>query len=208
LRLQRHFAIDDPADVRRIVHENGWALLVTQGPEGLHATHFPVLVDDAGGAGDELVVVGHLAAADPQSSDLEAGREALIVVQGPHGYVSPDWYEAGPYVPTWNYAAVHLRGVVEILPGAAGFDVLRRTVEHFESAREQPWQLDDALDYARRIAPATLAFRLRPTSIEAKAKLSQDKPREVQARVAKALDRPGPYSQPALAAEMRRLLDL
>jgi transcriptional regulator len=42
----------------------------------------------------------------------------------------------------------------------------------------------------------------------AKAKLSQDKPRAVQERVVASLEQPGPYQQPELAAEMRRVLGI
>lgn len=198
------FAMPDPAEARRLIDGYGWAVLVTGGTAGLRATHIPCLLDPAAAGGQDLVILGHTARADPQSRDLTAGDEVLLVFQGPHGYISPAWYESGPYVPTWNYEAVHVHGVPEVLEGEAGFSVLERTVEHFEAAFEEPWSLGSSMDYARRIAPGTVAFRLRATRVEAKAKLSQDKPEEARARVAAALERPGPHRQPELAAEMRR----
>ena len=195
-------------DVRRVVSENGFALLTATGPDGIRAAHMPCLLDpdhDPGGDAEELVVVGHTARADPVSRYLEEGRELLLVFQGAHGYISPDWYEAEPYVPTWNFVAVHVHGVPEVLEGDEGFAVLERTVDQYEAARERPWRLaGQSLDYARRIAAGTVPFRLRATRVDAKAKLSQDKPEEIRDRVADALERPGPYSDPGLAAEMRR----
>jgi transcriptional regulator len=38
------------------------------------------------------------------------GAEALFVINGPDGYISPDWYGAPDQVPTWNYVAVELVG--------------------------------------------------------------------------------------------------
>lgn len=194
-------------DVRRLVSENGFAMLTASGPDGLRASHMPCLLDaehDPGGDAEELVIVGHTARADPVSRYLEDGRELLLVFQGAHGYISPGWYEAEPYVPTWNFVAVHVHGAPQVLEGEEGFAVLERTVEHYEAARERPWRLaGQSLDYARRIAAGTVPFRLRATSVEAKAKLSQDKPAEIQDRVAEALERPGPYHHPGLAAEMR-----
>jgi transcriptional regulator len=85
--------------------------------------------------------------------------------------------------------------------------VLERTVEHVEAARDGPWELrGDALAYARRIAHETAAFRVRSAVIQAKAKLSQDKPRRIQDRVIAALQEGGPYRNARLAAEMRRVL--
>jgi transcriptional regulator len=209
---QRHYAIESMAEVRRLISEHGWALLVTNGPSGPAVAHVPCLLDperDPGGEARELVVIGHAARADPAVACLADGGEALLVFQGPHGYISPAWYEDGPYVPTWNFVVVHLYGVPEVLAGAEAFDVLVRTVDHFEAARDEPWRLEgDALDHAHRIASGTLPFRLRATRIDAKAKLSQDKPRVVQERVVVALEAEGPYRQPELAAAMRSTLGI
>lgn len=203
--VQREYAMGTD-EVRRLVAGNGWAVLVTP---GLRAAHVPCLLDpehDPGGDDEPLIVLAHTARADPVSPELALGREVLLVFQGPNGYISPAWYEAGPYVPTWNFSAVHVHGAPELLEGDEAFAVLERTVEHFEAARDTPWRLaGDALPYARRIAPGTVPFRLRAVRVEAKAKLSQDKPPEVQDRVIAALERPGPYRNPELAAEMRRI---
>jgi transcriptional regulator len=97
--------------------------------------------------------------------------------------------------------------VPELLEGQEAFSVLALTVEHFEAARDDPWTLQgSSLDYAHRIAPGTVRFRLRSVTVRAKAKLSQDKPREIEERVVAALEEPGPYANPALASEMRRVL--
>jgi transcriptional regulator len=204
--VQREYAMHGMGEVRRLVDRYGWAVLVT---DGLRAAHVPCLLDpahDPGGDDEPLVILTHTARADPVSADLAEGREILLVFQGPNGYISPAWYEAGPYVPTWNFSAVHVYGVPELLDSEDGFAVLERTVEHFEAARDTPWRLaGDALPYARRIAPGTVPFRLHAVRVEAKAKLSQDKPPEVQDRVIAALEQPGPHRNAELAAEMRRL---
>jgi transcriptional regulator len=209
--VQRHYAIDSMHEVRRLITSYGWSLLVTGG-DHLAVAHVPCLLDsehDPGGDARDLVVIGHAARADPAVARLADGGEVLLVFQGPHGYVSPAWYEDGPYVPTWNFLSIHVYGVPELLDGDEAFGVLERTVDHFEAAREDPWRLDgDALEHAHRIAAGTLPFRLRATRIDAKAKLSQDKPRAVQERVVVALEAEGPYRQPVLAAEMRRTLGI
>ena len=197
--VHRHFRLDDQA-ARAIVRDNPWAMLVT-GDGRPEATHLPVLLDEA--VTDRLEVVGHVARADPQARALETAAEVLLVFQGPHGYVSPSWYGDGPYVPTWNYVAVHARGVPELLEGEPAYDVLRATVERFEAAFPQPWDLGSVEGYARRIAAGTVCFRLRPTSVDAKGKLSQDKPEAVRRRVTAALAAEGPYRNPDLAEAMR-----
>ena len=204
------YAMKSMEDVRRLIREHGWALLVVGSSGDLRAAHVPCLLDpvhDAGGAGEQLVIIGHTARADPVVSALHAGQQVLLVFQGPNGYISPAWYGEGPSPPTWNFTAVHVRGIPQVLEGGEAFSVLERTVEHFEAARDDPWELcGDALAYARRIAHETAPFRVRSAAIQAKAKLSQDKPRRIQDRVIAALEEGGPYRNTQLAAEMRRVL--
>jgi transcriptional regulator len=207
--VQRHYAMQGMREVRRLVTNHGWAVLTTR---ALRAAHVPCLLDDEhdqGGDSDELVMIGHTARLDPVSRDLGTGEEVLVVFQGPHGYISPAWYGDGPFIPTWNFIVAHVYGVPEVLEGEEAFFVLERTVDHFEASQTQPWRLaGGSLDYARRIAPDTVPFRIRARRVEAKAKLSQDKAPEIQDRVIAALERPGPYRQPKLAAEMRRILGM
>jgi transcriptional regulator len=205
------YAMASTEDVRRLIREHGWALLVVRSSGDLLAAHVPCLLDpvhDAGGAGEQLVIIGHTARADPVVPALLAGHAVLLVFQGPNGYVSPAWYGEGPSPPTWNFTAVHVRGIPEVLEGGEAFSVLERTVERFEAARDDPWELrGDALAYARRLAGETAAFRVRSAAVQAKAKLSQDKPRRIQDRVIAALEEGGPYRNAQLAAEMRRVLE-
>jgi len=177
----------------------------------LRATHLPCLLDpvhDAGGTAEQLVIIGHTARADPVVSKLLSGQAVLLVFQGPNGYISPAWYGEDPSLPTWNFTAVHVLGIPEVLQGGEAFSVLERTIEHFEAAQDNPWELrGDALAYAQRLAHETVPFRVRSAAIQAKAKLSQDKPRRIQDRVIAALEAGGPYQNVQLAAEMRRVLE-
>ena len=44
-----------------------------------------------------------------------AGRPVLAIFHGPHAYISPSWYESADVVPTWNYVAVHVSGVLRLI---------------------------------------------------------------------------------------------
>jgi transcriptional regulator len=76
-------------------------------------------------------------------------------------------------------------------------------VDHFEAAVEHPWSLDRMGETAREMADQVIAFRIRPDSWHAEAKLSQDKPGNERERILAGLERPGPYAHAALAAAMR-----
>jgi transcriptional regulator len=194
VHIKDAFVVRDVDVARSIVRAHPFATLVTG---DLRVTHMPCLVDEDT---DELAIVGHVARADPVAESLDG--PLLAIFHGPHGYVSGSWY-ASETIPTWNYVMLHMQGRPALFADA--MPVLERTVDHFEAAVEQPWSLDRMGDTAREMAAQVVAFRLRPDSWHAEAKLSQDKPDEERARVLAGLERSGPYGNAGLAAAMRRL---
>ena len=199
-----YYALTDVAAQRAIVEHHPWALLMTAHPDGPVVSHLPVLLEpDQHG----LTVRSHVARDDAALHGL-GDHEVVLVFQGPHGYVSPSFYVATPYVPTWNFVVLHLHGRPELLDAAATYEVLNATVDHFESARDEPWRLASVADYADDLARFTVGFRLRPHRIVAKAKMSQDKDPAIIRRVVAALDDDPHHADPDLAAYMRRLHDL
>lgn len=194
-------AVTDPAVVRRLIDENPWATLVSHARGELVASHYPVLLEE----GDRLAVVTHLGRPDDQVHDLTSGGEVLLIVAGPHGYVSPSWYSPeGVRAPTWNFSVAHCHGTPEVLSLDDNIAVLRRLVARFEQHVDQPLYLED--DTAARLAPGTVGIRLPIDRFTCKVKMSQDKDPRSQAQVLDALRRPGPYHHPVLAEEMERAL--
>jgi transcriptional regulator len=198
---QRLFAIDDPAELRRLIHDHPWVTLASDRDAASPVvSHLPVVVDpDTEG----VALLGHLARADAVEHEL-GRRDIVVIVQGPHGYISPSWYDAGPYVSTWNFVVLHLHGRPEILDADATYDVLDRTVDRFEAERPEPWRLDSVPEYAASLVPHVVGFRLVPDRVVGKAKLSQDKPAEVYDRVVAALEVDPVHGNAEVAGAMRR----
>jgi len=203
VRQNPSFAMTDVGELRRLIDLNPWATLVSAADDGLVASHYVVLLDDER---DDLTVVGHVGRPDDLIHDL-GGRELLLVFQGPHGYISPGWYGEVAAVPTWNFVSVHLSGVPELLSAEENLRVLDRLVDRFESAMPAPRRMGERPndpEFVERLERGTIGFRLTPTRIVAKRKLSQNKSGEVVETIIAELDGDGPYAHPALAAEMRR----
>lgn len=177
------FATETQAHAVELVRQNPFALLVSAVGGTPVATHTPVLLD--GEAGESFVgasLLGHLARANPQWRDWKRGTEVLVVFGGPHGYVSPTTYAVDPAVPTWDYAAVHLTGRIEVIEDV--LDVVERTVAAVESCRAPVWRPSEASrEVFAKLAPGVVAFRVHITAEERMFKLSQDKDDEVRARV-------------------------
>lgn len=203
MRHNPKHAVTDEAVVRRLIAENPWATIVSHNGEELVASHYPVLLDDRA-APSELTVVTHVGKPDDRIHELGAS-EVLLIVAGPHGYVSPSWYsEEMTRVPTWNFSVAHCYGIPEILDADENLRVLTRLVEHFEQQVENPAYLDPEI--GARVSRGTVGLRIPITRFVCKVKMSQDKDDRSQQQVLKALRSPGPYENPRVADEMDRAL--
>lgn len=200
--LPKHFVEDRPEALARLIGQHGFATLVTNGPDGLVASHVPLLYDrDRGPHG---ALTGHLARANPQVRDLAAGCEALAIFHGPHAYVSPRWYATHPSVPTWNYVTVHAYGSPRLIEGPVELAQLVATLsETYEAGQEAPWRYADLPDsYARAMLRAIVGFEIAVRKLEGKFKLSQNRDATDRANVIAALRREGGPDGAAVAALM------
>jgi transcriptional regulator len=203
MRQNPSFAMTDVGEIRRLIQHHPWVTLVSSGADGLVASHYAVLLDDDR---DDLTIVGHVG--KPDDAILGLGdRELLVVVQGPHGYISPRWYGDVPAVPTWNFVSAHLSGIPELLTPDENLRVLDRLVERFEGEDGRGlYRAPNDPAFVDRLAAGTVGFRLTPTRVVAKRKLSQNRPADVVDTIIEGLG-DGPDASPALAAEMRRAAD-
>ncbi len=195
-------AVEDPEFVRELIRANPWATLVSEGEGGLVASHYPVLVDEEA---DGLALLTHLGRPDEVVHEIGDG-EMLVIVQGPHGYISPSWYAPGATrAPTWNFTVAHLHGVPRVLAEEENLDVLSRLVERFEREVAEPLYLDR--EWAAPVAHGTVGLRIPVERFTCKRKLSQDEDPDSRRQAIAALRAPGPYHHAELADEMERVAD-
>ena len=195
------YIVTDPDEIKRLIRENPWATIVSNTATGLVASHYPVILEeDAEG----ISIVSHVGRPDEKLHEL-GEHEVLVIIQGPHGYISPSWYPENDFVPTWDHVTAHLYGVPEILSDVENFRVLGELVDHFEDRMPHPVSLDIDEDSARRIAKGTVGLRLTVTRFDARLKLSQNKAPEVIDRIIDELQAGEHYSNPDLAREVRRI---
>ncbi|HYI34187.1 MAG TPA: FMN-binding negative transcriptional regulator [Glaciibacter sp.] len=204
MRQNPSFVLADHEEIKRLVRENPWVTMVSNTESGLVASHYPVILDESS---DDLVLLSHVGRPDEQLHELGA-HELLVIVQGPHGYISPGWYDDKPAVPTWNFVVAHFYGTPELLSDEENLGVLAALVDHFEDRMPEPRRMNGTIEnaqYAARIVSGTVGFRLKVTRMVAKSKLSQNRPTETVDRIIDELGGDGPYASPALAAEMQRV---
>jgi len=200
--VPRHFAMDKLDEQHALIEAHDFAVLVVSGPDGLFATHVPMMLKrDEGKFG---TLYAHLARTNPQASML--GRDMLAVFSGPHGYISPSWYsDRAKNVPTWNYSAVHCYGVAHAIAGET-LPLLSDMTAIYEKERANGWRADELTADIRESLPrGVVGLRMEITRIEGKAKLSQNKPRAERERLIDGLKAAGDTT---LAAVMEHQLNL
>lgn len=173
--LPEAFKTSDLRELDRLAAYSAFATLISQVDGAPFASHLPVLYHRATGEAGEVRLSGHWARANPQWRQIE-GQRALLILHGPHAYISPRWYlEPEKNVPTWNYAVAHVYGQVRVTQDT---DELARIVtmlsEQYEAGARTPWRFQDAGEAGKTRLKAIVGFELVAQEIQLKLKLGQN----------------------------------
>jgi len=175
------------------------------GADGVQISHVPVIWP----TGDRAVLRTHVAAANPQGKLADGavadGAVVTVIFSGPHGYISPTWYETNPAVPTWNYTAVHVQGPVSvILDPEERRSTVRDLANRFEGVGEGAWDFD-ALPKGYRDGQmkGIIVLEIAIETLTGKFKLSQNRPPEDRKGVVRHLEQSNRPDDRTLAAFMR-----
>lgn len=192
------FRNDDRQLAEALIDEVGFGMVFLTTPDGPRVAHTPIL-----STGDGAVQF-HVARGNAIARHLD-GETALVVVNGPDGYVSPRWYADGEQVPTWNYVSLELEGRVRRMD-QDGLAALLEDLSTFNEERVEdgtPWTMDKLPDAKRRqLMAGIVGFEMEVLAWRPTFKLSQNKPADERRRVADGLEASG---HPAIAQLMRTL---
>jgi transcriptional regulator len=192
------------------IERHDFGLLVSQGepaadqPQAeMIASQIPFLVARRG---ERLLLQSHIARANPQAADLDRGSAVLAIFAGPHAYISPGWYEAGPAVPTWNYASVHAYGTAHAIRDPDWLrDMVERLSARHEAREAVPWRMRDLPpSYLESMLRGIVGIEIVVSRLEGKFKLSQNRPAADRPRIIAALERREDEGSREVAALMRQ----
>jgi len=191
--VPKHYQVDERWS-KALIYSHPLAILMTNGVSVPFATHLPVVVPphvreqfDAGFSLEGQTIFGHLNRANPHWEALQKGGPSTLVFHGKNSYISPTVYEVTPAAPTWNFTAVHLHGNIRVIrERESTLQVIRWTVDAFESEFGKNWDMGPSLGYFDRIVDGVGAFEFDIIGVDAMFKLSQEQPAEVQTRVVRS----------------------
>ena len=193
------FRQTDQKHALALVRQRGFGQLSINGEHGPLVSHIPFLLNDAADMA-EL----HLVRSNPIARITDP-IPAVITVNGPDAYISPDWYNVPDQVPTWNYIAVHMRGQLK-QSDVDLHDLLDRQTAAFEKrlSPKKPWisrKMGDGV--MEKMMRMILPFRFQIAEITSTFKLGRNKPDQVRLDAANQLETGIGNDLATLAALMR-----
>lgn len=197
------FECKDLEEALNLVEHYPFAILISQ-QEGLpFISHLPLIGEREG---DQLVLTGHLAKANPHERILRT-QPVTVVFRGAHTFITPIWYPQ-ENVPTWNYSALHLTGRAEILENFEDtVSCLKKLTHHMEKLYPSGWNffMPEDLDGPHKLLKGISGFRIRVDSFQFKRKLSQNRNAEEIAGVLKGLAERTDDESKGVLRDMRKI---
>ena len=197
--IPKNYREEEVKAILAFLRENEFATLVTYDGEKPVASHLLTEVVDDGG---NITIFGHMSRANPLWKLLDPNREALVIFQGPHAYISATWYNH-VNVPTWNYVSVHAYGKPELVTEHDEvYALLSRLVKRHEGATD--YRMESLpQDFVQKEMKGVVAFKLDVTRLEAAYKLSQNRNDEDYKNIIIELEKRKDDLSAGVAAAMR-----
>ncbi len=172
--LPAQFKSEDDKHARLLMRENPFASLISLDDAGLpYVTHLPLHLDERG---EQLVLLGHCAKANPHWQYLQARPLSTVIFMGPHAYLSPGVYPDRARVPTWNYLAVHCSVQTKLIKEPDAKDkLLKKLIGDHEPAYAEQWRALGA-EFAQKMLAGIVGFELQVTDLQTKLKINQHRP--------------------------------
>lgn len=166
----KHFS-DPHADALAIAEQIALAALICSHQDTIVVNHIPFYIDR-----DKHCLVGHLARANPDLNTYTATRNVCAVFNGPHGYISPNYY-LSEQVPTWNYSVVHIHGLFRLIDDTATTkDIITHLSDLHEARFSTPWKIDKlSPQKTDAMLRAIIGVEIQIERVELKQKLSQNR---------------------------------
>jgi transcriptional regulator len=199
------FHTQDASRNLAFARDRGFGILAVNGEDGPVMSHVPFLLDKDGGS-----VWLHLVRSNPIARLLKEPCRARIAVSGPDSYISPDWYGIADQVPTWNYVAVHLTGLLELRPQEELHGILERQSALFENRLQpkSPWKKRKmSVGVMDRMMRAIVPCRMAVSDVDGTWKLNQNKTGEVRLNAAAHVEAYGQGTELGVLAALMRAAD-
>jgi transcriptional regulator len=186
----KHFKADNHAEVLDFMKAHPFITLcgVDENNEPL-ATHLPVLFEERN---EKIFLLAHAMRKQDHTIAFLQNNKVLVIFSGEHSYISASWYSNKQGASTWNYKAVHAKGLLHFMDDKGLYEILVKLTDHFEGTTESPAAVKHMDEkYVADNMKAIVAFEIELTDIQHVFKISQNKNDADKENIANELDKRG-----------------
>ena len=197
-----HFKASDNKEVIEFMHQHPFIVLCGVNANNKPvATHVPCLIEERD---DKIFLRAHVMRKQEHTQAFEENSNVLAIFHGAHTYVSASWYENKQIASTWNYQAVHAKGILKFLDEKGLHWLLTKLTETFENNPHSP-SLVQKLDenYVTTMMKAIIAFEVEVTEVQHIFKLSQNRDKKSYENIIEHLSTQNADAQ-TIAATMKQ----
>ncbi|HPH37615.1 MAG TPA: FMN-binding negative transcriptional regulator [Sediminibacterium sp.] len=203
--LTNHFSVAEQADILAFMQSNSFATICGIGEDGAPvATHVPVMISFRE---NKLFLQAHIMRKQAHTDAFEHNDKVMAIFNGPHAYISAKHYEPQNTASTWNYSAVHAKGIIRFLGDTELYTMLKNLTAQFEQDPGSPSLMQHmSEDYILSNMKAIVAFEIEVTQLQHVFKWSQNKPSHIQDNIIQTLAK-GSLEEQLAAEEMKKRLN-
>jgi transcriptional regulator len=203
--INNHFSVAEQADILAFMQSNSFATICGIGEDGAPvATHVPVMISFRE---NKLFLQAHIMRKQAHTDAFEHNDKVMAIFNGPHAYISAKHYEPQNTASTWNYSAVHAKGIIRFLGDTELYTMLKNLTAQFEQDPGSPSLMQHmSEDYIQSNMKAIIAFEIEVTQLQHVFKWSQNKPSHIQDNIIQTLAK-GTLEEQLAAKEMKKRLN-
>ncbi len=196
--LPPSFTESDPDKLYQFILDYPFATVIISNQDELEIAHLPLSLN---ATKDKLF--GHIAKPNPLAKLLQSNQKVKVIFHGPHGYISPTFYpEPIDQVSTWNYAVVHVDGIIRQLNP----ELLSSKLDELQSQQDVTYSIDWSNPHISRKLAGIIGFEITINKIIGKFKLSQNRTKDEQDNIIHHLEQSEDANSLELASYMQKIL--
>lgn len=200
--IPKKFKWEDKGQILEFINQNPFGLLCMNDEPVPSASHLPFFWEDDGSEWGLLTT--HVAKGNRIAQLLDKPTQALVVLQGSHGYVSPSWYDH-VNVPTWNYVSCYLTVKACLTNRDETVALLTKILHHYEQGRENGRKMEDYTEeFLESHYQGLYGIKLEIVKVEGAIKLSQNRDKDNFERVVGQFENSSNTEENCLAKDMKR----
>ncbi len=196
-----YFTEQDQDLVIAFMKENSFAVVTGFGEEYPVASHLPLNFERRE---EKIFLTGHLMKNTDHHKAFVKNENVLVIFNGPHCFVTADWYKDPLSGSTWNYMTVHAKGKISFTDEAGTVKAVNDITDKYvgKGTAASFDKLPDS--YINNMVKAIVGFEIEVTSFDNVFKLSQNRDEEERKNIIKHLNQRGDRQSIAIAEEMKK----